>query len=31
MTLVQLCELKQKGMFSDAEFMALKTQLLADL
>ncbi|KAG8467538.1 hypothetical protein KFE25_000854 [Diacronema lutheri] len=31
MTLVQLCELKQKGMFSDAEFTALKQQLLADL
>ena len=31
MTLVQLCELKQKGMFSDAEFVTLKMQLLADL
>ncbi|KAJ1632838.1 hypothetical protein T492DRAFT_984979 [Pavlovales sp. CCMP2436] len=31
MTLVQLCELKQLGMFSDEEFTVLKVQLLADL
>lgn len=31
MTLVQLCDLKAKGFFSDAEFVALKAQLLASL
>jgi len=31
MTLVQLCELKKQHMFTDAEFAAIKAQLLAEL